>query len=100
MKEVYPVQTAEYAVQPRLSQDPAFAWWVSFVLKKQNRIIAKFKSKYWIRTHKFGILIFCNHAPIIWNSKRHNTVETSKFGSEFTGMKNSINLSETLRYKL
>jgi len=28
---------------------------VSFVLKKRNRIIAKVKSKYWVRTHKFGI---------------------------------------------
>ena len=57
MKEVYPVYTAEYSVQPRLSQEPEFAWWVSFVLKKQNRIIARFKSKYWIQTHKFGIQI-------------------------------------------
>ena len=31
--------------------------WVSFVLKKRNRIIAKVKSKYWVRTHKFGIRV-------------------------------------------
>ena len=28
-----------------------------FVLKKRNRIIAKVKSKYWVRTHKFGIRV-------------------------------------------
>jgi hypothetical protein len=29
-----------------------------------------------------GIIIFCNRAPILWYSKRQNTVETSTFGSE------------------
>ena len=28
-----------------------------------------------------GVLIFCNRVPIIWHRKRHNTVETSTFGS-------------------
>ena len=57
MKDSYPVQLVEYAVTWKLSQEPAFAWWVPYVLKKRNRIIAKVKSKYWLRTHKFGILI-------------------------------------------
>ena len=51
MKESYPVQVAKYCVQSRMSAEPAFAWWVPYVLKKRNRIIAKVKSKYWIRTH-------------------------------------------------
>ena len=37
--------------------EPAFAWWVPYTLKRCNRIIAKVKSKYWIRTHKFGVWI-------------------------------------------
>ena len=57
MKESYPVQVSEYAVQARISEEPAFAWWVPHTLKKRNRIIAKVKSKYWIRTHKFGVKI-------------------------------------------
>ena len=57
MKDSFPVQLAEYSVRARVSQEPAFAWWVSFVLKKRNRIIAKVKSKYWVRTHKFGIRV-------------------------------------------
>ena len=47
-----------------------------------------------------GILILCNHAPIIWHSKIQNTVYMSTFGSEFTAMKNAVELSEALRYKL
>ena len=37
--------------------EPAFAWWVPLVLKKRNWILVKVKSKYWLRTHKFGIRI-------------------------------------------
>ena len=57
IKESYLVQVAEYAVSSRISEEPAFAWWASSVLKKRNRIIAKTKSKYWLRTHKYGIEI-------------------------------------------
>ncbi len=41
----------------RIDDKAAFAWWVQDVLKKRDRIIAKVKSKYWQRTHKFGIKI-------------------------------------------
>ena len=47
-----------------------------------------------------GILIFCNRAPIIWHIKRQNDVETPTFGSEFTGMKNYVEMIAALRYKL
>ena len=47
-----------------------------------------------------GILIFLNRAPIIWYSKRQNTVETSTFGSEFITMKMAVEQIESLRYKL
>ena len=57
VKESFPVQLAEYAVQARIAEEPAFAWWVPYTLRKRNRIIAKVKSKYWVRTHKFGIKI-------------------------------------------
>ena len=46
-----------------------------------------------------GILIICNSALIIWHSKKQNCVETSTFGSEFTAMKNFIELIAALRYK-
>ena len=55
LKESYPVHVAEYSVGTRISMDPAFAWWVPYMPKKRNRIVAKVKSKYWIRTHKFGV---------------------------------------------
>ena len=57
MKEAYPVQAAEYAVENRVSLGPAFDWWDPYVLKKRNRIIAKIKCKYWLKTHKHGIKV-------------------------------------------
>ena len=57
LKESYPVQVTEYSVGARISMEPAFAWWVPYMLKKCNHIVAKVKSKYWIRTHKFGVWI-------------------------------------------
>ena len=55
LKESYPVQVAEYVVNNKLASEAAFAWWVLHVLKKHDRIIKKVKSRYWKRTHKFGI---------------------------------------------
>jgi hypothetical protein len=57
-------------------------------------------SDHMTRRSQTGILIFCNRAPIIWHSKRQNTVEASTFGSEFQALKNAIELVESLRYKL
>ena len=57
IKESYPVEVAKFVLATRISMEPTFAWWVPFVLKKRNRILAKVKSKYWLRTHKFGICI-------------------------------------------
>jgi hypothetical protein len=51
------------------------------------------------RSH-LGIILFCNQAPIIWFSKRQNTVEISTFGSEFIAARISVERLEALRYKL
>jgi hypothetical protein len=51
------------------------------------------------RSHT-GVLIFVNRAPILWYSKRQNTVEASTFGSEFIAAKIAVEMVEGLRYKL
>jgi hypothetical protein len=52
------------------------------------------------RRSQTGILLFCNKAPITWFSKRQNSVEASTFGSEFTALKNAVEMIEALCYKL
>jgi hypothetical protein len=54
VKDSYPVQLAEYAVENALEQEPVFRWWVAHVLKKRERIIKKVKSSCWAKTHKYG----------------------------------------------
>jgi hypothetical protein len=57
VKESFPVQLAEYAVNNKIAEEPAFAWWVPYTLKKRDRIIKAVKSRYYHTTHKFGIEI-------------------------------------------
>ena len=47
-----------------------------------------------------GIIIFVQNAPIIWFSKRQNTVEAATFGSEFVALRICKELIVALRYKL
>ena len=46
------------------------------------------------------ILIFVQNAPIIWYSKKQNTVEYSSFGSEFVALQSARDMIVDLRYKL
>jgi hypothetical protein len=58
MKNVYPLETADYAVGNNLDKRIAFKWWVPHALRKRNRMISKLKknkTKYWQRSHKYGI---------------------------------------------
>jgi hypothetical protein len=47
------------------------------------------------RSHT-GVLCYVNMAPVLWYSKRQNTVETSTFGSEYCAMKIAIDMIEGL----
>ena len=50
------------------------------------------------RSHS-GIIIYVNNAPIMWFSKRQNTVESSSFGSELVALRIATDMIEALRYK-
>ena len=51
------------------------------------------------RSHT-GILLFVQNSPILWLSRRQNTVETSTFGSEFVALRTARDLIISMRYKL
>ena len=51
------------------------------------------------RSHS-GMFIFVQNAPIIWFSKRQNTVKAATFGSEFVALRICKELIVALRYKL
>jgi hypothetical protein len=54
-KESYLVQVADYTVTNKIAEQLAFAWWVSYVLRKWEWIIQKVKTWNWKRTHKYGM---------------------------------------------
>jgi hypothetical protein len=52
------------------------------------------------RRSQTGIIIFLNRAPILWYSKKQNTVESLTFGSEFVALRIAVDLIVSLQYKL
>ena len=52
------------------------------------------------RRSQSGIIIFLGMAPILWYSKRQNSVEVSSFGSEFVALRIGTEMVKALRYKL
>ena len=53
-----------------------------------------------IRRSQTGIILFGNSAPLLWYSKRQNTVESLTFGSEFVVLQVTTELITSFRYKL
>ena len=57
LKYSYPVPLADYPVANKIQDEPAFSRWVPYTLKKRIDIISKIKSKFWKKTHIYGIQI-------------------------------------------
>jgi hypothetical protein len=55
LKESHPCETAEYAKARGLCDEPAFAWWVPYTLRKRDIILSKIKARIRKTTHKYGI---------------------------------------------
>ena len=55
VKESHPIELAEYSVANDINSEPAFAWWVPFILNKRDKIISAVKQRVKKRTHKYGI---------------------------------------------
>ena len=57
MNEVHLVETAEYARARGISNEPAFAWWVPYTLRKREVILTAVKNQIRRMTHKYAIEI-------------------------------------------
>ena len=55
LKESNPVEVSEYAKSRDIADEPAFRWWVPYVLRKRDRIIAGVAARIKKTTHKYGI---------------------------------------------
>ncbi len=47
-----------------------------------------------------GLICFVGSTPIIWESKRQTSVQTSTFGAEFTALKRAVEKVVMIRYHL
>jgi hypothetical protein len=57
LKDTYPVELADYAINNKIQDELDFAWWVPYVLKKRTAIISKLRSKFWQKTHTYVVRI-------------------------------------------
>jgi hypothetical protein len=73
MKDSFPMEVAEYVMVNKILEEPAFAWWAKHVLCKRDRIIKKVKSRYWYRTHKYGILLSKSVEKALWIDQETGT---------------------------
>ena len=55
LKDTNPVEVLEFVDARGISDEPTFLWWVSFNIKKRNRIISAANSIVSNKTHKFVI---------------------------------------------
>ena len=47
LKHSHPLELYKYAVYNQFQEEPAFKWWVKYVLSWQDRIISNIKARYW-----------------------------------------------------
>jgi hypothetical protein len=57
LKETSPVEVAQYAVDNRIIEEPAFAWWAPRYLKHKKRLIKLSKTRHVRKGYKIGIWI-------------------------------------------
>ena len=54
MKEAYPMLVAEYTTAQEIIDEPMFAWWCPYVLRKRDGIIAGVKTQVLTKRFKNG----------------------------------------------
>ena len=93
MENGFPVQVAHYAIKHAIDKEPAFHWWVPYVVRKTKQIISKLKSKYWQRTHKYGIKIpkTADEAYAI-DRENNNTYWTQAIQEEMKKIKGAVQI--------
>jgi hypothetical protein len=55
LRDSNPIEAAEYALSRDIINEKSFAWWDPKALRKRDSYLSKLKTRYWKRTHKFGI---------------------------------------------
>ena len=87
---------AECSVANGIEDEPAFAWWVHFTLKKRDRIISAVGKRCVVKkTHKFGIRVPKNveEATAI-DQENGNTLWTDAIAKEMKNVRVAFDIKE------
>ena len=57
LKESNPVEIAEFATARGIKNEPAFSWWIPYMLQKRDAILLAIKMQVQKTTHKYGVKI-------------------------------------------
>jgi len=68
LKESNPVQVGAYVIARGIQDEPAFAWWVPYVMRKRDIIVSMVKSRVRRTTHKYGIEMPAPGREIVQNA--------------------------------
>jgi hypothetical protein len=68
LKESNPVQVGAYVIARGIQDEPAFAWWVPYVMRKRDIIVSMVKSRVRRTTHKYGIEMPAPGRDIVQNA--------------------------------
>ena len=55
LKESNPLEVAEFVTAKGLDEEPAFAWWIPYTLRKRDRMIASINKRIKRVSHKYGV---------------------------------------------
>ena len=95
LKQSNPVETAEYACLHQIDDQPMFAWWVNYVLKKRDSIVMKIKNRRTKKNMKFGIVVpsTVEEALVLDKANRNNHWEKA-LEKEYSRVRISFKLLE------
>ena len=83
---------AKYVVANQIYDEPSFALWVPYALKKRNIIISKVNTKYRRKTYKYGVRLPKNVTEAMnVDQENGNTFWKDKIDKENKRLRLSIN---------
>ncbi len=69
------MQVGEYVISRGIQNEPAFSWWVPYVMQKRDVIVSAVKSRIKKTTHKYGVEMPVPGKDVVQNAidfDRHN----------------------------
>ena len=90
------METAEFTVEGGIDHKPAFNWWVKYMIKKRDRIIASFRkqqTRYLKRSHQLNIeLPKAVEQALALDTKNGSALQTDPIFKEMDNVRNAYNV--------